>query len=562
MPDYVIIDGKTVVDANTDFVGRNLTVSGTVTIGNSSANTTLTANGVFAGTVGFATLAILGVGSFGNTLSITSNTTTTVNATANSGVAGLFTSSTNTAVRAVSVSGTGASVQSTSNIAGDFTSSSNYAGRFLSTTNSAIFAQSTSSTATTIRAISSAGHAITGESTGGFGALGSSVSGIGVYGVSTSNYGLSGISNTAHGIYGKTTSASSGAVIGFSSNNSIFGVLGHANAYSFYGTGTLYNVGNATVQGSVVVTNGAQSITINPTGIATSSTMSFGNTVVNGTLTTGPNLSHGSGFNTAALSASSLAVSGGATISGAINTSGKLTSNWSTGPVQLGSGSTALEIQTPNSAHDPFMTFHRVGSYAVNLGLRAADNQLAVGGYSMGAASYKLWTEANFNPGAYLPLSGGTVSSLTVGGGLAAYISMWDSDFGIRSLHLNTGLIGFLTSAGGWALYVDDSGNTTSVGNITAYSDIKHKEDIETVEGLSIVENLRGVRYTRKTTGERNVGVIAQEVQEYLPEVVKETPDGLAVDYGNITAVLIEAVKDLSSQVKALQAKVNDLEAR
>ena len=56
------------------------------------------------------------------------------------------------------------------------------------------------------------------------------------------------------------------------------------------------------------------------------------------------------------------------------------------------------------------------------------------------------------------------------------------------------------------------------------------------------------------SNGKAGVGVIAQEMQEVLPEVVHEG-ENLSVAYGNIVGVLIEAVKELSARVKELEAK-------
>jgi hypothetical protein len=72
---------------------------------------------------------------------------------------------------------------------------------------------------------------------------------------------------------------------------------------------------------------------------------------------------------------------------------------------------------------------------------------------------------------------------------------------------------------------------------------------------LEIVENLRGVRYERD--GRVNIGVIAQEVQKYIPEVVhkENNSEYLSVAYGNIIGVLIEAIKELKNEVEELKKK-------
>lgn len=106
-------------------------------------------------------------------------------------------------------------------------------------------------------------------------------------------------------------------------------------------------------------------------------------------------------------------------------------------------------------------------------------------------------------------------------------------------------------------LDMSNSGAATFNNNVTAFSDERLKDDIETIEnGLSKVEQLRGVTYTRDDREE--IGVIAQEVEKILPEIVLTANDEMgtkSVDYSRLTAVLIEAVKDLSARVKELEGK-------
>ena len=93
--------------------------------------------------------------------------------------------------------------------------------------------------------------------------------------------------------------------------------------------------------------------------------------------------------------------------------------------------------------------------------------------------------------------------------------------------------------------------------NIVAYSDARSKTNVETISGaLDKVDAIRGVTYNKveDPDGIRYMGVIAQELQEVLPEVVAEGEDGrLAVAYGNIVGVLIEAVKELRAEIKELK---------
>ena len=94
--------------------------------------------------------------------------------------------------------------------------------------------------------------------------------------------------------------------------------------------------------------------------------------------------------------------------------------------------------------------------------------------------------------------------------------------------------------------------------NIVAYSDARSKTNVETItSALDKVDAIRGVTYNKieDPDGIRYMGVIAQELQEVLPEVVSEGKDGkLAVAYGNITGVLIEAIKELKAEIAELKA--------
>jgi len=166
------------------------------------------------------------------------------------------------------------------------------------------------------------------------------------------------------------------------------------------------------------------------------------------------------------------------------------------------------------------------------------------------------WHAGNFNPAAYMPLSGGTFSGNYTISNTSPTITLADTDWGTRSLHCNGGLVGFLTSGGGWGCYSQNDGTFIASGNIGAYSDRKFKKKITTIKGgLELVERMRGVRYIDKRTKQARVGVIAQEVQEVFPEVVGEGPDGLHVDYGNLVGPLIEAVKELAQRVRELEAR-------
>ena len=105
------------------------------------------------------------------------------------------------------------------------------------------------------------------------------------------------------------------------------------------------------------------------------------------------------------------------------------------------------------------------------------------------------------------------------------------------------------------------SGTSASfVGVVTATdfnstSDETLKENITTVENaVDLNSQLRGVRFEWKKDGKPSYGVIAQELEQVLPELVSGT-DPKTVNYNGIIGVLIEAVKELSARVEELENK-------
>jgi len=76
---------------------------------------------------------------------------------------------------------------------------------------------------------------------------------------------------------------------------------------------------------------------------------------------------------------------------------------------------------------------------------------------------------------------------------------------------------------------------------------------------------LRGVSFNWKESGKHDIGVIAEEVGEVVPEVVFYEANGVdakGVDYARLTAVLIEAVKEQQAQIRELRSEVDGLKSR
>jgi len=97
------------------------------------------------------------------------------------------------------------------------------------------------------------------------------------------------------------------------------------------------------------------------------------------------------------------------------------------------------------------------------------------------------------------------------------------------------------------------TGDISSEGTVTGISDIRLKSNIRKIEDpLEILRKING--YTFDMRGEKHAGVIAQELLEVFPEVVRQREDGYySVAYGNIVSLLIEANKELLRRIEVLE---------
>jgi hypothetical protein len=154
------------------------------------------------------------------------------------------------------------------------------------------------------------------------------------------------------------------------------------------------------------------------------------------------------------------------------------------------------------------------------------------------------------------------------GGTSIAHLTNSSSDFVIETKVQDKDFIvkGNDGGSGITALTIDMSGAGAATFNndVTAFSDERLKEDIQPiVGGLEKVMQLQGVSYKRNDVenAKTQIGVIAQQVESILPEVVLTADDEMgtkSVDYSKMTAVLIEAVKELKQEVTQLKQQINN----
>jgi hypothetical protein len=124
--------------------------------------------------------------------------------------------------------------------------------------------------------------------------------------------------------------------------------------------------------------------------------------------------------------------------------------------------------------------------------------------------------------------------------------------------------IGLLNEQGGWSVrcnYGSGYGGTlygswTVTGTLTETSSTRYKTNIKTIEsGLDKVLQMRGVVYNRKDNGKEEIGVIAEEMNEILPQVIQYNTESEidSVSYSRIVGVLIEAIKELKQEINDLK---------
>jgi hypothetical protein len=108
------------------------------------------------------------------------------------------------------------------------------------------------------------------------------------------------------------------------------------------------------------------------------------------------------------------------------------------------------------------------------------------------------------------------------------------------------------------ALTYDASTGTLSATNLNSTSDINLKKDIEVITNANeILSQIKGVNFIWKESNKSSFGVIAQDVEKVLPELISVRSDTRtkSVNYNGLIGVLIEAVKNLSKRVNELESK-------
>lgn len=108
-------------------------------------------------------------------------------------------------------------------------------------------------------------------------------------------------------------------------------------------------------------------------------------------------------------------------------------------------------------------------------------------------------------------------------------------------------------------LYFNPSTGTLNATSLNSLSDRNRKTNIRPIENsIAIIQRLQGVRFDWLDNDKASIGLIAQEVEDVIPEVVETGADGTkTISYGNIIGVLIEAIKEQQIRIEELKNKLN-----
>jgi hypothetical protein len=110
-------------------------------------------------------------------------------------------------------------------------------------------------------------------------------------------------------------------------------------------------------------------------------------------------------------------------------------------------------------------------------------------------------------------------------------------------------------------LQFNPSTGTLSATIFTSLSDLTQKKNIQKISNSTdLIKQINGVRFDWKDNDESSAGVIAQEVEEIMPEIVHTNDDGIkSVNYNGIIGLLVEAIKEQQEQINTLRKEIQNL---
>lgn len=123
---------------------------------------------------------------------------------------------------------------------------------------------------------------------------------------------------------------------------------------------------------------------------------------------------------------------------------------------------------------------------------------------------------------------------------------------------------GFVPSSGTLLINQISVAGVATALDFNSTSDVNLKKDVKVIDdAVSKVSQLNGVSFNWTDTGQSSAGVIAQDVEKVMPEIIRNNPTGYkSLNYNGLIGLLIEAVKEQNETIKSLEQKINTLEER
>jgi hypothetical protein len=157
-----------------------------------------------------------------------------------------------------------------------------------------------------------------------------------------------------------------------------------------------------------------------------------------------------------------------------------------------------------------------------------------------------------------------STTSTTTG---SSYIRFYTSNSQERVRIIDSGYVGIGRTNPSYGLDVGTaSGNAGSIRAYAYYygSDKKLKKDIRPIkQALEKIKKIEGIKFKWKQNNEESIGLIAQDVEKVFPEIVN-TPKNShkSIQYGNLVAPIIEAIKELSNDFETVKKRLDLLEKK
>jgi hypothetical protein len=240
-----------------------------------------------------------------------------------------------------------------------------------------------------------------------------------------------------------------------------------------------------------------------------------------------------------------------------------------------GAGTDAYARTTANTATDNITIIQGVNE-TQNTRITSADNT-ATAAYTKANAAFDqantdfttitvtsgVYGNATFVPVITLGANGRVIAvtntAISSGGGGGATITDDTTSSGTRYITMTTQTSGSqsIANTSTTKLYFQPSTGTLSSTIFSSLSDETKKTNINVISNsLNVTENIRGVTFDWTDGTGSSAGLIAQDVEKYLPQLIHIDENGTkALNYNGVIGVLVEAVKELSERVKQLESK-------